>query len=149
MNTRLDSKKMAQSYENLDRTPMGYLKALDRWLEARVESETLEFKEAKFTFDMHTFDMHTVVRFCVAIANERGGHLILGVTDRFPREIVGTQAFALPKDLNALKYFILQQIHFRVNIEEVKDPNGCVLIFVIPARPVGRLKPQGTLDLKS
>lgn len=111
---------------------MDYLKALDRWLEARVESETLEFKEAKFTFDKNT-----VVRYCVAIANERGGHLILGVTDRFPREIVGTQAFALPKDLNELKYFILQQIHLRVNIEEVSHPNGRVLVFMIPSRPIG------------
>ena len=52
------------------------------------ESEHLEFKEAKSDFD---FDK--LVDYCCALGNEGGGSMILGVTDKMPRRIVGTTAF--------------------------------------------------------
>lgn len=33
------------------------------------------------------------MKYCVALANEGGGKMILGVTDKMPRRIVSTQAF--------------------------------------------------------
>src|SRR3989442_3337276 len=61
---------------------------LNRWLEAPREHERLEFKEAKTQYDTTK-----LFRYCVALANEGGGHLVLGVTDRTPRRVVGSQAF--------------------------------------------------------
>ena len=43
---------------------------------------------------MKTFDK--LVNYCVALANEGGGKIILGVTDERPRSVVGTTAFAEP-----------------------------------------------------
>jgi len=57
------------------------------WLKAR-ESPHLEFKEAK-----NTYSTDKAVQYCCALANEGGGHFILGVTDKLPRAVVGTQAF--------------------------------------------------------
>ena len=55
------------------------LEELQGWL-SEPEGERLEFKEAK-----QGIDRDTVHRYCVAIANEGGGHLVLGVADKPPR----------------------------------------------------------------
>ena len=55
------------------------------------EHPRLEFKEAKTQFDNTK-----LYQYCVAIANERGGQLLLGVTDKLPRKIAGTAAFSNP-----------------------------------------------------
>ena len=52
------------------------------------EGEHLEFKEAKARFDFEE-----LVKYCCALANERGGRIVLGVTDKRPRRVVGTAAF--------------------------------------------------------
>ncbi|MEK7409008.1 MAG: ATP-binding protein [Acidobacteriota bacterium] len=61
------------------------------WLQER-EGEHLECKEAKANFH---FDK--LLKYCAALANEGGGRFVLGVTDRRPRQIVGTQAFPEPQ----------------------------------------------------
>lgn len=78
------------------------------WLRA-AEGARLEFKEAK-----QSFSFEKLVQYVVALANERGGKVILGVTDRRPRKIVGTQAFAEPGRLEAGLFERLQhQAHVR------------------------------------
>ncbi|MCP5128552.1 MAG: putative DNA binding domain-containing protein [Pseudomonadales bacterium] len=102
---------------------------VDVWRTSRSETQRLEFKEAK-----SQFDNRKLYRYCVALANEGGGHLILGVEDKPPRKVVGTAAFRDPIEM-ASKLF--QAIGFRVDIEEVMHPDGRVLVFVIPPRPKG------------
>ena len=70
----------------------------------------------------------------MAIANEGGGHLILGVSNDPPRPIVGTAAFREPLKM-AEK--LCQVLKFRVDIEEVNHSDGRVLVFIIPSRPRG------------
>lgn len=105
------------------------LETLNRWLAGTPENEHLEFKEAK-----QQFDQGRLMRYCVALSNEGGGHLVLGVTDRPPRRVVGTQAF---RGLGEIKARILDTLRFRVEIEELMHPDGRVLVFEIPPRPVG------------
>ena len=102
---------------------------IDRWRKATSEHRHLEFKEAK-----NQFDSRKLYEYCVAIANGGGGHLLLGVADKPPRHVVGTQAFQ-----NSVKTEekILQKLRFRVEIEEVNHPGGRVLVFHIPSRPGG------------
>lgn len=54
-------------------------------LGVRSEGEHIEFKEAK-----RRFDFEELVNYCVALANEGGGRIVLGVTDKLPRKVVGT-----------------------------------------------------------
>ena len=61
-----------------------------QWLEA-PEGARLEFKEAR-----HSFHFEKLLQYCVALANEGGGQILLGVSDRRPRTIVGTRAFPEP-----------------------------------------------------
>lgn len=74
------------------------LEVLEGWLNIPSEDERLEFKEAK-----NQYDTTKLMKYCVALANERGGYFILGVTDKRPRQIVGSQAFPTPEALNKIK----------------------------------------------
>src|SRR5262249_47185056 len=103
------------------------LEDLLRLMTLPSETERPEFKEAK-----SQFDSARLFRYCVAIANEGGGKLILGVSDQTPRQVVRTQAFCNPNDVIAR---ILDQLGFRVAAEEIAHPDGRVLVFHIPGRP--------------
>jgi ATP-dependent DNA helicase RecG len=98
-------------------------------LTSRSEHQRLEFKEAK-----NQFDGHKLNRYCVALANEGGGQLVLGVTDRVPRRVVGTSAFDNPVT-TAEKLFTA--VGFRVDVEAVAHPDGRVVVFHVPSRPRG------------
>lgn len=102
---------------------------IDLWRGAPTEHQRLEFKEAKTQFDNKR--LH---KYCVALANEGGGRLILGVADKPPRPVVGTSAFNNPVEMAAKLFHVLG---FRVDIEEVNHPDGRVLVFHIPSRPRG------------
>jgi len=102
---------------------------IDRWRQAPKEHQRLEFKEAK-----NQFDTRKLSEYCVALANEGGGVLLLGIADTPPRVVVGTQAFLDTVDA-AEKLF--HAVGFRVDIEAVAHPDGRVLAFHIPPRPRG------------
>jgi len=105
------------------------LQEFERWLSAQAEHERLEFKEAK-----NQFDTTKLFKYCVALANEGGGKLILGVTNSIPRKVVGSQAITNLLDIQSK---ILQKLNFRVDIEDFKHPDGRVVIFHVPPRPRG------------
>ena len=64
---------------------MATLADLATWLASPTETEHLEFKEAR-----NQFDTRKLIDYCCALANERGGYLVLGVTNSRPRRVVGT-----------------------------------------------------------
>jgi predicted HTH transcriptional regulator len=102
---------------------------IDLWRATPSEYQRLEFKEAK-----KQLDNRRLYEYCVALANEGGGRLVLGVADKPPRPVVGTHAFRDPVEM-AEKMF--QSIGFRVDIDEVAHPDGRVLVFHVPSRPRG------------
>ena len=77
------------------------VETLERWLDAPAETERLEFKEAK-----QQFDSTKLLKYCIALANERGGYIVLGVTDKRPRKVVGSLAWSTAEDLNKIKAYI-------------------------------------------
>jgi len=93
------------------------------------EDEHLEFKEAK-----HDFNIEKLRKYCCALANETGGKLILGVTDRKPRRVVGTGAF---QNLGYTRADLIHVLRLRVEAEEIAHPNGRVVVFDVPSRPLG------------
>ncbi len=102
---------------------------IDIWRNTHAETQNLEFKEAKTQFDNKK-----LYQYCVALANEGGGYLVLGITDKSPRLVVGSSAFQSPETM-ASKLFT--NLGFRVDIEAVKHPEGRVVVFQVPSRPKG------------
>jgi ATP-dependent DNA helicase RecG len=101
---------------------------LQQWLTAK-ENEHLEFKEAK-----NNFHFEKLVKYCAALANEGGGSIVLGVTDSRPRKVVGSQAFT---DLERTKAGLIEKLRLRIDAHEIAHPDGRVLVFTAPARPIG------------
>lgn len=104
------------------------LAQLDSWLND-PEDEHLEVKEAR-----NRFDFEELVRYCAALANEGGGTMLLGVGDRRPRRIVGTQAFA---ELERTKAGLVERLRLRIEATALTHPDGRVLVFTVPPRPIG------------
>ena len=97
-------------------------------LMASKEGEHLEFKEAR-----NRFDFETLVKYCSALANEGGGNIVLGVTDKRPRSVVDSQAFKQPERTRQglIAYFSLSG----TPIQFVPAPHyGFIRHFVIGAK---------------
>lgn len=102
---------------------------IDLWRSSASETQNLEFKEAR-----QQYDTTKLCRYCVAIANEGGGHLVLGIADKLPRPVVGSAAFA---DTQGTAEKLFQWLGFRVDVQAVAHPDGRVVVFIIPGRPKG------------
>jgi len=94
------------------------------------EGERLEFKTAE-----RDFSYDSLAKYCCALANEGGGQIILGVTDKRPRKITGTQAFPNPGETAAS---LCEHLHHRISAHEVTLPAGeRALIFRASPRHLG------------
>lgn len=101
---------------------------IDEWLHGK-ENEHLEFKEAK-----NHFDFMKLVKYCAALANEGGGSIVLGITDKRPRRVSGTSAF---QDVEHIKAGLVEKLRLRIDADEIQFPDGRVLVFSAPAHPLG------------
>jgi len=93
---------------------------------ASPEGSRIEFKSAA-----GGYHFEELVKYCVALANEGGGRIVLGVTDRRPRKIVGTSAFPEPGRTEA---GLFEQLRQRISIEEYLQEGKRVLIVNVPGR---------------
>jgi ATP-dependent DNA helicase RecG len=113
----------------------------NKWLE-HPEDRDLEFKTAENSFSKDK----DLPDYCAAISNEGGGKLILGVTNK--GKVVGTKSFSGTH--NTLSNELLQKIKIRVDVEELKHPEGRVLIFHIPSHPLGQpVKYKGKYKMRA
>lgn len=96
---------------------------------AAPEGTRIEFKSA--TGGYH-FDK--LVEYCVAIANEGGGKIILGVSDVRPRRVLGTSAFAEP---GRTESGLHERLSHRVPVEELHHGGKRILIVHVPGRLPG------------
>jgi ATP-dependent DNA helicase RecG len=101
------------------------------WLNAK-EDANVEFKTAQ-----EQFDSEKIVKYCVALANEGGGYLVLGISDEKPRRVCGTKAFANADALEKEQRRLLHMLHVRVDVEAIQHPLGRVVVFMAPGRPIG------------
>ncbi|MEJ8284539.1 ATP-binding protein [Curtobacterium citreum] len=93
------------------------------------EGTRLEFKAAA-----SSYDTDKAISYCAALANEGGGYLILGVTDKIPRNVNGTPAITNPPEL---EFRIFEKLAIKVPIREVTYNSKRVVVFQIPSRMKG------------
>lgn len=113
----------------------------------REREDHVEFKEAKRNYPFaggqksdHSERRHCVLGYIVALANERGGRLVLGMSDSYPHNVVGSD-FALNK-VGELEDEIYKRLQIRIHAEElyevVDDKKLRVLVIAVPSRPLGK-----------
>lgn len=114
----------------------------------RERENHVEFKEAKHNYPFAggkktdpNDRRHCVLGYIVAMANEKGGRLVLGMADAYPHYVVGTD-FAEGK-IGALEDEIYERLRIRVHTEElfemVDKKQRRVLVIHVPSRPVGKV----------
>ncbi len=114
-------------------------------LQQLKESEDkVEFKEAKnnFSFAGGSSTDQTERRKCylgyvVALANEGGGKLVLGMKDKMSHEVVGSD-FAEGR-VGSLIDETYERLGVRVKVEELWEGGNRIVVISVPSRPVGKL----------
>jgi ATP-dependent DNA helicase RecG len=78
-----------------------------------------------------------ILGYVVALCNEGGGYLVIGMSDNYPHEVVGTkQSLGAIGDLEAKIY---SDTEIRPKIYELFENNKRVLVIEVPCRPAGRV----------
>ena len=100
----------------------------------RETEDKIEFKEAKKNFNFaggsHSDPAERrkcVLGYTVALANEGGGTLVLGIREKLPHEVVGT-TFA-ENAIGKMEDEIYERLDIRVKIEELFENEKRVLVF--------------------
>ena len=97
-------------------------------LEAK-EGERVQFKEAK-----NRFDSNEAARCCCALANCGGGKLVFGITDKRPRQVVGSAAFEQPE---RTRKGLIDKLKIMVDFQLYSFEGKRVLVFEVSSRPLG------------
>lgn len=110
----------------------------------RESEDHIEFKEAKrnypFAGGKHVDPKERrrcVLGYIVALANEKGGRLVLGMADKMPHTVVGSD-FAQDK-VGELTDEIYERLGIRIEAIELYEDGKRVLVLSVPSRPIGRL----------
>lgn len=121
-------------------TPKQLQDTLNNLRSLSAENEVVEFKEAK-----NNYDFTKLGKYFSALSNEANlcgkpfAWLVFGVEDK-KHSIVGSQFRPKRKDLDSLKGEIANKTTNRISfieIYELQEPEGRVLMFQIPAAPKG------------
>ena len=107
---------------------MNVQETIDELLNA-PEGERYQFKEWK-----SKGDMREAAKICCALANCGGGKLVLGVSDKRPRKVVGTEAFLNPE---RTRIYLMDKLRVLVDFYIIQHKDGRVLVFVVAGRPMG------------
>jgi ATP-dependent DNA helicase RecG len=117
---------------------------IDQLKQLHEAEDRVEFKEARrnYPFNGGSHKEQADRRKCflgyiVALSNEGGGILVLGMTDKIPHVVVGTD-FAM-NAIGALEDETYVRLSVRIHIEELFDNNNRVVVAHVPSRPIGRL----------
>jgi ATP-dependent DNA helicase RecG len=94
-----------------------------------AEGEHYEFKQAK-----NSYEFDNAVKYCCALANCGGGKLVLGITDKRPRKVVGSSAFPQPE---RTRTGLIEKLRVRVDFQLYEQDGKRVLVFEAASRPAG------------
>ncbi len=102
----------------------------------RESEDKVEFKEAKNQYAFNS-SRKNVLGYSVALANEKGGYLVLGLKDAHPHDVCGSKAFEGRE--GQLEQDVYRDLGIRISTEVLFEGDKRVLVIRIPSRPVGKV----------
>ena len=93
------------------------------------EGEHYQFKEGR-----RRFDFQEATHCCCALANCGGGKLVFGITDKRPRQVVGSMAFDQPE---RTRMGLIEKLKVKVDFQLYEQDGKRVLVFDVAGRPLG------------
>lgn len=109
-----------------------------------VEDEHLEFKSAREQFSIlgkEGRNKCSIYGYCVAIGNEGGGKLVLGVDDKIDR-VTGKRlvvGISWSIDQDSIKTKIYEKLKIKVGINEFDTDTGKAVVVTIPSHQIGQV----------
>jgi len=93
------------------------------------EGEGYQFKEWK-----NKGDLQEAAKILCALSNCGGGKFVIGISDKRPRKVVGSQAFQQPE---RTRMDLMNKLKVRVDFEVYEQSDGRVVVFEVASRPLG------------
>lgn len=117
---------------------------IDKLKKLKESEDKVEFKKGEggnVSYDggskKHPERRRCILGYVIAICNELGGHLVIGMGDKYPHEVTGTsQCLDAIGDLEAKIY---RDTNIRTSVYELFENEKRVLVIEIPSRPAGRV----------
>lgn len=78
-----------------------------------------------------------ILGYIIALCNEKGGYLVIGMTDNYPHEVVGTNQNL--GTIGELESNIYRDTEIRPVIYELYENEKRVLVIEVPSRPAGKI----------
>ncbi len=110
----------------------------------RESEDQIEFKQAKHNYPFEGGKKpdpkdrrKCVLGYIVALANERGGILALGIKEGAPHEVVGSDF--REGHIGELVDDVYERLGIRIVPEELEENGKRVLVIEVPSRPIGKL----------
>ena len=95
------------------------------------EAEGVEFKPALLS-------RKEIAEYAVGIGNAGGGHLIMGVTNKPPRQVQPVSPLSAD-EVQQIRRSVYDSAQIHIQVESLATPSGNVVIIPIPARPRGQI----------
>lgn len=117
---------------------------IDKLKKLKESEDKVEFKKGEggnVSYDggskKHPERRRCILGYVIAICNELGGYLVIGMGDKFPHEVIGTsQSIDAIGELEAKIY---RDTNIRTSVYELFENEKRVLVIEIPSRPAGRV----------
>ncbi len=93
------------------------------------EGESYQFKEWK-TSD----NFGEAKKICCALSNGGGGKFVMGISDKRPREVVGSKAFPQPE---RTRKDLIDKLHVAIDFQLHEHQGKRVLVLDVASRPIG------------
>lgn len=118
---------------------------IDQLRNCKGSEHKVEFKRAEkgsIPYDGSSYPKPSARRRCIlgyitALCNERGGSLVLGMSDEYPHQVIGTTQHL--GRIGQLEADIYRDTQIRVHIYELYDEEKRVLVIDVPSRPIGHI----------
>lgn len=78
-----------------------------------------------------------ILGYVTALCNEEGGYLVIGMTDKYPHEVIGTSQNL--GTIGELESNIYRDTEIRPNVYELYENEKRVLVIEVPSRPAGKV----------
>lgn len=125
------------------------MRTLEQLMQCKESEDKIEFKaceQGNMSYDggnktKPADRRRCILGYVIALCNEQGGALVIGMGDTYPHKVVGTKQHE--GRIGELESSIYKDTKIRVTIYELfEDPKlkkGRVLVIEIPSRPIGRV----------
>ena len=117
---------------------------IDKLKKLKESEDKVEFKKGEggnVSYDggskKHPERRRCILGYVIAICNELGGYLVIGMGDKYPHEVTGTSQCI--DAIGDLEVKIYRDTNIRTSVYELFENEKRVLVIEIPSRPAGRV----------